>query len=83
LCLRAAELLPTTGNFKVIKSSLNNLGPRSNNGQCVASGDAIVAMYTSDLTLGEIIAILAGYLLLLMALTYFVVWRSSKTKLKA
>eukprot|EP00775_Hariotina_reticulata_P011714 gene11714-11859_t len=77
------ELLPTTGNFKVIKSSLNNLGPRSTNGQCVASGDAIVAMYTSDLTIGEIVAILGGYFLLLMTLTYFVVWRSSKTKLKA
>lgn len=78
-----AELLPQTPRLRVITQSLSNLGPRSTGGQCVASGDAIVDMYTTGLSVASTVGILVGYFVVLMTATYVVVWRSSKTKLKA
>jgi preprotein translocase subunit YajC len=46
----------------------------------VASGDAIVEMYTSGLSFGAVVGILLGYFVLFMSVTYFVVYRSSKKR---
>jgi hypothetical protein len=46
----------------------------------VASGDAIVEMYTTGLSFGAVVGILLGYFALFMSVTYFVVYRSSKKR---
>jgi hypothetical protein len=59
-------------------TDLGRFSTPSQRGQCVASGDAIVEMYTSQLSFGSTVGILLAYFVLFMAVTYFVVWRSSK-----
>lgn len=58
---------------------ISNLG-RFSNGKCVASGDAVVAMYTSGLSFGDVVGILLAYFILFLTVTYYVVWRSSKRR---
>lgn len=93
-CLVSAGLLPRPSQYaegpltgqqrqlEMIVDSMDNLG-RFSGGRCVASGDAIVHMFTMGLSFGEIVAILIGYFLLFLGVTYLVVARSSKKQLKA
>lgn len=79
--LSAADLLPKGESFRQVRDLINNLGQwstTSKRGQCVASGDAVVEMYTSGLSFGAVVGILLGYFCLFMSVTYIVVWRSSK-----
>lgn len=76
---------PLTGQerqLELITDSLDDLG-RFSGGHCVASGDAIVSMYTMGLTYSQIVGILVGYFILFLGITYLVVARSSKKQLKA
>lgn len=73
--------MPQDSSFNTVRNLISNLGRFSTPakpGQCVASGDAIVEMYTSGLSFGEIVGILFAYFFLFMSVTYFVVYRSSK-----
>jgi hypothetical protein len=64
----------------MVRSSLSNLASISTGRQCVASGDAVVNMYTVGLSFGATVGILLGYFLLFMAVTYYVVWKYSKQR---
>lgn len=59
-------------------TDLGRFSTPSRRGECVASGDAIVEMYTDGLSFGSVVGILLAYFILFMSVTYFVVWRSSK-----
>lgn len=78
--LAAADLLPQGPNFSMVRTSLANLAGISTNRQCVASGNAVINMYTSGLSFGAVVGILLGYFVLFMGVTYAVVWRSSKRR---
>jgi hypothetical protein len=77
---RATDLMPQTSNTAMVRNSLNNLAGLSTNRQCVASGNAVVDMYTTGLTFGDTVGILLGYFVLFMGVTYYVVWKSSKRR---
>eukprot|EP00878_Enallax_costatus_P012559 GHUV01013117.1.p1 GENE.GHUV01013117.1~~GHUV01013117.1.p1 ORF type:complete len:585 (+),score=193.17 GHUV01013117.1:274-2028(+) len=81
---------PTSGpvtaqerQLNLITSNLDNLASFSTNRQCIASGNAVVEMYTAGLTFAQIVGILIGYLVLFMTATYLVVAKSAKKQLKA
>jgi hypothetical protein len=79
----AADLLPQGPSFRTVRDLISNLGQWSappKRGQCVASGDAIVEIYTTGLSFGATVGILIGYFALFMSVTYFVVYRSSKKR---
>jgi len=80
VCVAAADLLPQGGQFNQVRTMINGLGRFSTNNQCVASGDAVVDMYTTGLSFGETVGILLGYFMLFIAATYWVVYRSSKRR---
>jgi len=74
------DLLPQGGNFNQVRAMMNNLGQYSTNRQCVASGNAVVDMYTTGLSFGAVVGILFGYFVLFLSVTYWVVYRSSKRR---
>mgnify|MGYP001810804029 FL=1 len=83
LLLLPSDLLPQGRAFNQVRGLISNLGRASTPskpGHCVASGDAIVEMYTSGLSFGAVVGILLGYFALFMSVTYFVVYRSSKKR---
>lgn len=76
-----ADLLPKSASFNQVRTLITDLGrfsTPSQRGQCVASGDAIVEMYTDGLTFAQVVGILLAYFVLFMSVTYYVVWRSGK-----
>jgi hypothetical protein len=78
----SAALIPSTSSFNVLRTNLNNLGRLSTGGQCVASGNAIVEMYTMGLGYWPIVGILIGFYVLFLIATYLVVKRSARASLK-
>ncbi|KAF6258116.1 hypothetical protein COO60DRAFT_1520342 [Scenedesmus sp. NREL 46B-D3] len=75
-------LIPQTSAFDVLRNNLGNLGRLSTGGRCVASGDAIVEMYTMGLDYWPIVGILIGFYVLFLLATYLVVKRSARASLK-
>lgn len=78
----SAALIPRTSSFNVLRTNLDNLGRVSTGGQCVASGNAIVEMYTMGLGYWPIVGILIGFYVLFLAATYLVVKRSARASFK-
>lgn len=76
--LLSTDLLPSGAQFNQVRTLISNLGRFSTNNQCVASGDAVVDMYTSGLSNGKVVGILLGYFFLFMTVTYLVVLKSSR-----
>jgi hypothetical protein len=74
-CFADADLIPDTGALRIIKQGLSRLGPN-----CVASGDAVIAMNMQPVPYVASVFILFGYFTLLLGLTYFGIWRISKRK---
>lgn len=75
------DLLPKSASFNQVRTLITDLGrfsTPSQRGQCVASGDAIVEMYTDGLTFAQVVGILLAYFVLFMSVTYWVVLRSGK-----
>jgi hypothetical protein len=70
-----ADLIPDTGGLRIIKQGLSRLGPN-----CIASGDAVIAMNMQPVPYAASVFILLGYFALLLGLTYFGIWRISKRK---
>jgi hypothetical protein len=79
---RSAALIPQTASFNILRNNLNSLGRLSTGGQCVASGNAIVEMYTMGLGYWPIVGILIGFYMLFLVATYLVVKRSARANLK-
>lgn len=75
-------LIPRTSSFNLLRTNLDNLGRISTGGQCVASGNAIVEMYTMGLGYWPIVGILIGFYVLFLAATYVVVKRSARASFK-
>ncbi|KAF6257910.1 hypothetical protein COO60DRAFT_1701618 [Scenedesmus sp. NREL 46B-D3] len=69
------DLIPDAGSLRLIKQGLSRLGPN-----CIASGDAVIAMNMQPLPYVASVFILLGYFALLLGLTYFGIWRISKRK---
>ena len=78
----SAALIPRTSSFNLLRTNLDNLGRISTGGQCVASGNAIVEMYTMGLGYWPIVGILIGFYVLFLAATYLVVKRSARASFK-
>ncbi|KAF8072475.1 abcG12 [Scenedesmus sp. PABB004] len=76
------SLLPDDPAYALIRSNINSLGRISRGGRCVASGDAIVAMYTQGIPYAGVVGVLLGYYVLFLAATYAVVARSARAKSK-
>jgi hypothetical protein len=77
---RSTELLPNDAAFNTVRNNINSLGRISRGGQCIASGNEIVSMYTQGLSVAATVGILIGYYVLFLAATFWVVARSAKRK---
>eukprot|EP00882_Tetradesmus_deserticola_P008255 GHRQ01008705.1.p1 GENE.GHRQ01008705.1~~GHRQ01008705.1.p1 ORF type:complete len:649 (+),score=233.14 GHRQ01008705.1:624-2570(+) len=75
-------LIPRTSAFDLLRNNLDNLGRLSTDGRCVASGNAIVEMYTMGLGYWQIVGILIGFYVLFLVAAYLVVKRSARAALK-
>lgn len=59
--------------MRMVKHQVDNLGDG-----CIASGNAVLAMYTQHLSFGAIFMLLLGYYSLTLIITYLVALRKAK-----
>eukprot|EP00878_Enallax_costatus_P008135 GHUV01008507.1.p1 GENE.GHUV01008507.1~~GHUV01008507.1.p1 ORF type:complete len:595 (+),score=137.00 GHUV01008507.1:227-2011(+) len=68
------ELLPTSSVLlRQIKQQIDNLGDG-----CIASGNAVVSMYTQELPYGATFSMLLGYYSVTLVITYLIAVRKAK-----